>query len=75
MLVIETQRTKILREKIAELVEEYASITQSKQPFLPGLTAIPPSGKTLGAEEIKYMVEASLDGWLTSGRFLSLIHI
>ena len=69
MLNIENQRSKILREKIAVLVEEYATITQSRQPFLPGLTAIPPSGKTLGAEEIKYMVEASLDGWLTSGRF------
>ncbi|NBY65242.1 MAG: lipopolysaccharide biosynthesis protein RfbH, partial [Betaproteobacteria bacterium] len=30
---------------------------------------VPPSGKVLGAEELKNMVEASLDGWLTSGRF------
>ena len=30
---------------------------------------VPPSGKVIGAEELKNMVEASLDGWLTTGRF------
>ena len=30
---------------------------------------VPPSGKVLGAEELELMVEASLDGWLTTGRF------
>jgi CDP-6-deoxy-D-xylo-4-hexulose-3-dehydrase len=30
---------------------------------------VPVSGKVLDAEELKYMVEASLDGWLTTGRF------
>ncbi|OYU45270.1 MAG: lipopolysaccharide biosynthesis protein RfbH [Burkholderiales bacterium PBB4] len=39
------------------------------QPFLAGASAVPPSGKLMGAQELKYMVEASLDGWLTTGRF------
>jgi len=30
---------------------------------------VPPSGKVMGATELKYMVDASLDGWLTTGRF------
>jgi CDP-6-deoxy-D-xylo-4-hexulose-3-dehydrase len=30
---------------------------------------VPPAGKVLGARELQLMVEASLDGWLTSGRF------
>ena len=30
---------------------------------------VPPSGKVIGAAELKNMVEASLDGWLTTGRF------
>ena len=38
-------------------------------PFTPGESVVPPSGKQLGAEELKLMVEASLDGWLTTGRF------
>jgi CDP-6-deoxy-D-xylo-4-hexulose-3-dehydrase len=39
------------------------------QTFKPGETVIPPSGKVLDAAELKSMVEASLDGWLTTGRF------
>jgi len=66
---MENARTQVLREAIANLVEEYAAIALAPQPFLPGLTVVPPSGKVLGADELKNMVEASLDGWLTSGRF------
>jgi CDP-6-deoxy-D-xylo-4-hexulose-3-dehydrase len=58
-----------LRKKIAGLVEEYASLQFSPKTFVPGQTVIPPSGKLIGAEELQYMVEASLDGWLTTGRF------
>jgi CDP-6-deoxy-D-xylo-4-hexulose-3-dehydrase len=58
-----------LRAQIAELVDKYAALSQARTPFLPGLTAIPPSGKSIGASEMRNMVEASLDGWLTTGRF------
>ncbi len=37
--------------------------------FEPGKNAVPPSGKVIGAKELQNMVEASLDGWLTTGRF------
>jgi len=66
---MENAKTKALREQISKLVGEYADIALDSHPFLPGLTAVPPSGKVLGAEELKNMVEASLDGWLTTGRF------
>jgi CDP-6-deoxy-D-xylo-4-hexulose-3-dehydrase len=66
---MENTKTQALREQIAKLVEEYAAIALAPQPFLPGLTVVPPSGKVVGAEELKNMVEASLDGWLTTGRF------
>jgi CDP-6-deoxy-D-xylo-4-hexulose-3-dehydrase len=58
-----------IRKKIASLVDEYAKLKYSSQPFNPGETIIPPSGKVLDAAELKSMVEASLDGWLTTGRF------
>ena len=61
--------TKILREKISQLVAEYAEQALAAKPFVPGQTVVPPSGKLLGAEELQLMVEASLDGWLTTGRF------
>lgn len=58
-----------IRSEIARLVEQYAALSLRPAPFLPGATAVPPSGKWLDAQELKYMVEASLDGWLTTGRF------
>ena len=66
---MENTKTQALREQISKLVDEYAAIALAPQPFLPGLTLVPPSGKVVGAEELKNMVEASLDGWLTTGRF------
>jgi CDP-6-deoxy-D-xylo-4-hexulose-3-dehydrase len=67
--LMENSKTQALREKITALVDEYAAIALAPQPFLPGATAIPPSGKLLDAAELRNMVHASLDGWLTSGRF------
>lgn len=66
---MQNSRTQALRDQIAKLVDEYASIALAPQPFLPGASMVPPSGKLLDAAEIKLMVEASLDGWLTTGRF------
>ena len=62
-------KAQALRQQIAQLVDEYATIALAPQPFMPGLSVVPPSGKVIGAQELKYMVEASLDGWLTTGRF------
>jgi CDP-6-deoxy-D-xylo-4-hexulose-3-dehydrase len=58
-----------LRKQIAGLVDQYAAIEFSPKSFEPGQTVVPPSGKLIGAEELKNMVDASLDGWLTTGRF------
>lgn len=57
------------RTAILELVRAYAEKKLSPSPFIPGQTPIPPSGKVLGAEEIVNLVDASLDAWLTTGRF------
>lgn len=63
------QSTDSLRKQISELVEQYAELQYQETPFEPGETVVPPSGKVIGATELQYMVEASLDGWLTTGRF------
>jgi CDP-6-deoxy-D-xylo-4-hexulose-3-dehydrase len=62
-------QAQAIRLQISKLVEEYAAIALVQSPFVPGFTAVPPSGKLLDAVELKLMVEASLDGWLTAGRF------
>ena len=66
---MQNEQTSAIRAQIAQLVEQYAAIALAQQPFKPGTSAVPPSGKAIGAEELKLMVEASLDGWLTTGRF------
>jgi CDP-4-dehydro-6-deoxyglucose reductase, E1 len=58
-----------LRLEIAELVKDFASLKYEETPFIPGRTFIPASGKVIGTSELQYMVDASLDGWLTTGRF------
>jgi len=64
-----TASTAELRAQIKQLVAEYAAHSFAPKPFVPGQTPIPASGKVLGAEELQHMVEASLDAWLTTGRF------
>lgn len=58
-----------LRSQISELVQQYADIAYAPKTFVPGQTPVPVSGKVIGASELKMMVDASLDGWLTTGRF------
>jgi len=65
----DSPRAAALRQQIAGLVTEYAELAHAPRPFEAGVTPIPPSGKLIGAAELKNMVEASLDGWLTTGRF------
>lgn len=66
---MENQKTRELRKQISLLVQQFAAISLEAQDFIPGESAVPPSGKLIGAEELKLMVEAALDGWLTTGRF------
>lgn len=58
-----------LKQQILDLVCQYAELVHAPQPFIAGTTAIPVSGKVYGAEEIKNLVDTSLDFWLTTGRF------
>jgi CDP-6-deoxy-D-xylo-4-hexulose-3-dehydrase len=58
-----------IRKKIEQLVDEYSALEFVPRNFIPGQTVIPPSGKVLDSHELKLMVDASLDGWLTAGRF------
>jgi CDP-6-deoxy-D-xylo-4-hexulose-3-dehydrase len=58
-----------LRTQIADLVKQYADLAYEPTSFEAGKSVVPPSGKVIGAPELQNMVEASLDGWLTTGRF------
>ena len=60
---------KNLKNKIFNLVKKYSDLEFKKRKFVPGKTTIPPTGKVISDLELQNMVEASLDGWLTAGRF------
>ena len=64
-------KSQEIRNKIAALVDEFSAIQYEPKAFIPGSTIVPPSGKVIDAAELKNMVDASLDGWLTTGRFNS----
>ena len=57
------------RDSILEQVLAYAAAKLESAPFVPGVDVVPVSGKVLSPEDYVNLVDASLDGWLTSGRF------
>jgi CDP-6-deoxy-D-xylo-4-hexulose-3-dehydrase len=59
----------ILRERILELVAAYHDAAFAPQVFVPGESPVPVSGRVFDAEELLTLVDASLDFWLTAGRY------
>lgn len=59
-----------MREKIVALAREYFKTTPlHNRVFNPGETYIPVTGKLLDEDDIAQLTEATLDLWLTAGRF------
>ena len=59
-----------IRDLIDQLVRTKMDSERSERPdFVPGQTPVPVSGKVLNADDYSALIEASLDGWLTAGRF------
>jgi len=58
-----------IKNKILDLVKNYSNINFKEREFIPNVSEVPVSGKVIGTLELQNMVEASLDGWLTTGRF------
>ena len=60
---------QLLRQQILRLVGEYHDAAFAPTPFVPGETPVPVSGRVFDAAEMQPLVDASLDFWLTTGRF------
>ena len=58
-----------LRRQILDLVQDYHASAFPRSAFLPGVTPVPVSGRVFDGAEIKSLVDASLDFWLTAGRY------
>ncbi|MCU1514465.1 MAG: rfbH, partial [Microbacteriaceae bacterium] len=57
------------RQHILDQVRAYAEKQLVRPDFVPGETVVPVSGKVLDPNDFAALVDASLDGWLTAGRF------
>jgi CDP-6-deoxy-D-xylo-4-hexulose-3-dehydrase len=64
-----SSQTENLRDRILDLVSEYHELAFAQQPFVPGNTPVPVSGRVFDAEDMRSLVDSSLDFWLTTGRF------
>lgn len=58
-----------IRAAILEMVSQYYRAAWPEKPFLPGETSVPCAGRVFDAEELAHLVDASLDFWLTTGRY------
>lgn len=58
-----------LRQQIFELTRKYFTEEFPTQNFVPGETPVPVSGRVFDADDLVRLLDASLDFWLTTGRF------
>lgn len=58
-----------LRQQILELTRQYYQMQWPGKSFAPGKDPVPVSGKVFDEEELVHLVDASLDFWLTTGRY------
>ncbi len=61
--------TDNLREEILQKSKTYFESTHGVKPFIAGETYIPVTAKVLSSEDLQALISASLDLWLTAGRF------
>ncbi|TGD82997.1 lipopolysaccharide biosynthesis protein RfbH [Hymenobacter wooponensis] len=59
---------KNFSDELQQLLTQKAEANTTKK-FIPGQDYLPVTGKVLDAEDLLYGVDATLDGWLTTGRF------
>ena len=64
----EIELSEIKRE-ILVLTQKYAELKLAPKDFVAGVDPVPVSGKVLTSEDFSALVDSSLDGWLTAGRF------
>jgi len=64
-----TEEIKKLRDNILNMTKEYYHTNWPNQTFNPGKDFVPVSGKVFDEEEVTSLIDASLDFWLTTGRY------
>jgi CDP-6-deoxy-D-xylo-4-hexulose-3-dehydrase len=57
------------RESVFAEARKFFQASHAKKPFIAGQTYIPPSAKVVDEEDMVSLLDASLDMWLTTGRY------
>jgi CDP-4-dehydro-6-deoxyglucose reductase, E1 len=66
---VSVEGTSELRTQIFELVGRLYEEEHGAKPFIPGETLVPVSGRVYDDDDLLHLVDASLDFWLTTGRY------
>lgn len=64
-----SERSERLRSRIIELTAHYVAEEFQQTKFVPGESPIPVAGRVFDATDVQFLVDSSLDFWLTEGRF------
>ncbi len=64
-----TNELDALRKTALDASRAFAEKSLQRHEFIPGESVVPVSGKVLDADDLVALVDSSLDGWLTAGRF------
>lgn len=62
-------KEQALRQAVLDAAARYTEYVHAPKPFEAGQSSVPVSGKCLSSEEMRNLVDASLDLWLTTGRY------
>ncbi len=66
---MDNKRIDILKAEIFDKVKEYYDLVHQSKELIPGESYIPYAGRVFDEKELVSLVDASLDFWLTAGRF------
>ncbi|HBL52315.1 MAG: lipopolysaccharide biosynthesis protein RfbH [Candidatus Blackburnbacteria bacterium RIFCSPHIGHO2_02_FULL_39_13] len=58
-----------LKLQILDLVKQYSEVTWPEKKFVAGKTPVPVSGRVFDFDDVSSLADATLDFWLTTGRF------
>lgn len=64
-----SERAQELRAEILRLVTEYCDAAFPPREFEPGVSSAMVSGRVFDADDVRHLVDSSLDFWLTTGRY------
>ncbi len=64
-----SERAERLRRELLDLAAQYFEEAFPSKDFLPGVSAVPVSGKVITPDDLQAVVDSALDCWFTTGRF------